>query len=295
MKHAFLITAYSHFDFLFNLVNRLQHADVFFYIHIDKKNEKQATRSPYVEKLKTVPNVMILTNSIKVNWGAFSHTKAVLLLLEEAVKNKEIGFFHTMSAQDFPIYDISIILNFFKTNNQHEYIFCKEVPTPTWGKQQGLDRILYYHFNDLLNPKRKIEWFILRFLVKAQQLLNIERPLPREFSQLYGGHVWWSLSRESVLYILKYLDDNPAFLNRFKHTHCSEEIIFQTIVMNSFLREKVTYNNLRYVEMQGASPKILTENDYEKITNSDKLFVRKVDAESKLLVEKITKLCKNAT
>ena len=290
MKHAFLITAYGHFDLLFNLVNTLQHPDVFFYIHIDKKTEKQAECSPYVKKLRLLTNVRILSNNIKVNWGAFSHTKAILLLLKEAVKNQDIDFFHTMSAQDFPIYDISTILEFFKTakQNKSEYIFCKEVPTPTWGKNQGLDRFLYYHFNDLLNPKIKIQWIMLRLLVKIQQLLKIKRPFPKEFNQLYGGHIWWSLSRESILYILKYLDDNPAFLNRFKHTHCSEEIIFQTIIMNSPFKDKVMYNNLRYVEMQGSSPKILTENDYVKIMSSDKIFVRKIGAESKLLIEKIT-------
>ncbi len=222
---------------------------------------------------------------------AFSHTRAIILLLKEAIKNPDIAYFHTLSAQDFPILDISEILTFFEKapKNNLEYIGYRPVPIPAWKGNQGLDRFQFYHLNDYLNPKNKIHWLIIRTGVHLQKLLSIKRPYPKGFDQLYGGHVWWSLSRDSITYLLKYIDEHSDFINRFKHTHCSEELIFQTVIMNSPHAQNVVNNNLRYVEMQGASPKILKAEDYEKIINSDRLFARKIAKESTSLVEMLKK------
>ena len=287
MKHAFLITTYNHFDLLYHLVESLNHSDSLFYIHIDKKSDRIAQSSVDIEKIKKIPNVVFLSNNIKVNWGAFSHAQAIILLLKEAIKNPDIAYFHTLSAQDFPIINISGIMDFFEAayKQRLDYISYKTVPTPTWKGNQGIDRFQYYHLNDQLNPKIKFQWLIIRMVVLLQKFLRIKRPFPKGFDQLYGGHIWWSLSRDAVTYLLKYISENPCFIDRFKHTHCSEEIIFQTIIMNSPYAGNVVNNNLRYVEMQGSSPKILKAEDYEKIINSDRLFARKMAKESDCLVK----------
>jgi len=287
MKHAFLITTYGHFDLLYHLLVALNHCDSLFYIHIDKKSARKAQSSKYIEEIKKFPNAVILSNNIKVNWGAFSHSQAIILLLKEAMKNTETEYFHTMSAQDFPIHNISKIFSFFEEARRQnfEYISHKPVPTPTWKGDQGRDRFQYYHLNDYLNPKSKIPWIMIRIGVHLQKLLHLKRTFPEGFEQLYGGHIWWSLSRDVITCLLRYIADNPCFINRFKHTFCSEEIIFQTIILNSPYAKNVVNNNLRYVEMQGASPKILKAEDYEKLIHSDRLFARKMAKESAPLVK----------
>ena len=291
MKHAFLITTYCHFDLLRNLIESLNHSDSMFYIHIDKKYDSVAQASSDIEKIKKLPNVMILSHNIKVNWGAFSHSQAIILLLKEAIKNPEIEYFHTISAQDFPIFSISKILSFFEESKKQnlEYMSQRPIPAPTKKRHQVRDWFLYYHFNDHLNPKIKLQWQIIRMIVLVQEILHIKRHFPKGFEQLYRGHIWWSLSRNAILYLLEYINDNPSFVNRFKHTHCSEEIIFQTIIMHSPYAKNVVTNNLRYVEMQGSSPKILKSEDYDMLINSDKLFARKIAEESMPLVEMLKK------
>lgn len=99
-----------------------------------------------------------------------------------------------------------------------------------------------------------------------------------EFGQLYGGDIWWSLDRACIEYVCDYLSANLQFLDRFKYTFCSEEIIFQTIIINSAFTPAVVNNNMRYVDMNYRnrnSPAILDKTDIPKLETSERLFVRK--------------------
>lgn len=107
-----------------------------------------------------------------------------------------------------------------------------------------------------------------------QKGLGIRRkkfPMP-----LYGGSGYMSLTQEAVTYILSFIRANPMILKRFEHTFCAEELIFQTLLMNSPLKDKIINNPLRYMVWPG--PKVLDESDYEKIKQTDSLFIRKIDS-----------------
>ena len=62
-------------------------------------------------------------------------------------------------------------------------------------------------------------------------------------------------------------------------TSCSDEIFFQTIMLNKNKKNEINNNCLRYTirEKDNYSPNILKINDLEKIKKSDKLFARKFD------------------
>jgi len=59
----------------------------------------------------------------------------------------------------------------------------------------------------------------------------------------------------------------------------SDEIIIQTVVMNSPFKETVVRDNCRYIyfRKEEHNPKILTADDFEILRNSEKLFARKFD------------------
>jgi len=83
-------------------------------------------------------------------------------------------------------------------------------------------------------------------------------------------------------------------LNRLKHSFCSEEIYFQTIIMNSPFSDKVINNNLRYIKWEyknGSMPAILDEEDYEEVEKSNQLFARKI--EYPVSMKLVTGLMKN--
>jgi len=277
MKHAFIITAYKNAQQLNDLVSQLDDADAFFYIHIDKRSD--LLQSPALDALKTKKNVFFHREPVKVYWGGFSHLKSFVMLLEEVLRNRQIDYVHTISAQCFPTMSFKKFDEFFVANNGNEYISWMELPSKSWTGG-GLDRIQYYHLNDVMDPKKMLyQRFHSRF-INLQKKLRIRRRLNTYFPKFYGGGTWWSLSRPALDYVFEQMRQKPGLFGRFKHTHCAEEIFFQTILMNSAFKDKIVSDDLRYIDWStrnGNCPANLDETDFEKIIASNKLFARKFE------------------
>ncbi|MFA0581952.1 beta-1,6-N-acetylglucosaminyltransferase [Vibrio breoganii] len=104
--------------------------------------------------------------------------------------------------------------------------------------------------------------------------------------KLYKGTNWFTLSYDCIVYISRYLEDNPWYLNAFNESFCGDEVFFHTIVMNSVFAEtiyKMTEPNLplralRYIDWESGPeyPKILNCADLESIHKKDVLFARKI-------------------
>jgi hypothetical protein len=88
-----------------------------------------------------------------------------------------------------------------------------------------------------------------------------------------------SLTADAVRYVLQYLGDHPEVVRFFEHTWAPDELIFQTILYNSPFRSSLVNDNLRYIDWSEAqaSPKVLTEEDFDLLAASGKLFARKFD------------------
>src|SRR6185312_15690759 len=161
-----------------------------------------------------------------------------------------------------------------------EFIETFSLPTNRWA-DGGMNRVHYYNLYDVVNAKRYSGNKIIQSALKAQKKLRIKRKLSADLPPLHGGSTWWTLSRECVKYVIDYTDTNPALLNRLKHSFCSEEIYFQTIIMNSPFKDKVTNENLRFISWEykhGSIPAILDEHDYSAIKKGDHLFARKFES-----------------
>jgi hypothetical protein len=273
LKQGLLITAYKNPDHLLELIGHMD-KDFYFFIHIDKKSKIEEAD---IIKLKNSQNVILLSRKFKINWGGLNHLKAILLLVEAALKT-DVSRMHLISGHDFPI-KTSVAMKAF--NIQHyekEFIEAFELPTPGWSNG-GLERLLYYHFYDQFNAKSS-QVRIIRFLINFQKKMQLKRPLKISLPKLYGGSTWWSLSAPCLKYVIDYTKANPSFLKRFKYTFCSEEIFFQSIIMNSPFRRNVVNDNLRHIswiKKNGNCPANLDETDYDNLMGSGKLFARRFE------------------
>src|SRR5690606_38720615 len=64
-------------------------------------------------------------------------------------------------------------------------------------------------------------------LEKLLRGLGYRRPTP----EMPGsGANWFFLSGECILFILRYLDEHPGFVNYFKHALSPDEYFFQTLI-----------------------------------------------------------------
>lgn len=65
---------------------------------------------------------------------------------------------------------------------------------------------------------------------------------------------------------------------RLNNSTCGEEVFFQTVLMNSPLRDTIVTSNLRYIDWSVPNgPKVLVTEDVSNVIKSHNLFCRKVD------------------
>jgi hypothetical protein len=69
-------------------------------------------------------------------------------------------------------------------------------------------------------------------------------------------------------------------VNFFRWVDVPDELFFQTILMNSSLKERIINDDLRYIawkDLESGSPAILKLDDFDQMMQSPKLFARKFD------------------
>ena len=279
MKQAILITAYKNVEQVVQIIdyfdNRFE-----FYVHFDKRSTLDLSPLQRITEKK-----VFVYKTYPVYWGGTNHLKAILLLSGEALKNTENTFFHLITGEDFPCKPVS----YFYENPDctKDYIDCQQMPCSMWPGNGGMDRLDYYNFYDVFNAKKMGK--VIQGLIRLQKLLKMKRSYYAGFPQLYGGSTYWSLSRNTLQYVLEYTKSNKAFLNRMEYTFCPEEFYFQTVIMASPFASNVVNDNLRYIDWasgRGGRPAFLDESDFPRITSSNKLFARKLDTGEKSMALK---------
>jgi hypothetical protein len=289
MEQTILITAYKNIGHLQKIIDFFDNsaAKFSFFIHLDKKSAFSETS---IKKLQNRDNVKLVSQQYNVNWGGVNHLKTILLLLESALKKSDAGYFHLITGHDFPVQPVEKFTAFFEENSGKEFLEYNKLPYYKW-QNGGFDRLLLYNPYDLFDGRTGLKEFAAKKILKIQKLLKIRRGLPPNFPDLYGGSTYWSLSRRSVEYIFNYMEIHPGYLQRFDYTFCAEEIFFQTIIMNSPLKENTVNNNLRFIlweERNSNFPANLDESDYVAIKASDAFFARKFEYPvSEKLLEKL--------
>jgi hypothetical protein len=79
--------------------------------------------------------------------------------------------------------------------------------------------------------------------------------------------------------VVDFTNNNDNVMKRFKYTYVSDEIYFQTVLLNSMIAgDTIVNDNLRYIDWSSKKrglPAFLDITDYEKIKLSNKIFARK--------------------
>ncbi len=264
-KICFLILAHKNQNQLMRLINHLKN-DFDIYIHIDKNSNIN---------FKSFDNVRIY-KKINVHYAEFSQITATLFLIKEAYKNNYDRYCF-ISGQDLPLKNNNYIQNFFDSNLDKEYMCYLQINSFKDNKVFSFphyNRVKYYNFE---GASRKFLHASIRDFISN---LNITKKKVKY--DIYYGSQWWNLTNNAVEYILSYLNKDKYFINQFKNVWGSDEFFFQSILLNSELKNSCINNNLRYIdwsEQKGSSPKTFKITDYDMIKNSinNNLFARKFD------------------
>lgn len=246
------------------------------YIHLDKKCKLSQSDRLVIEKMKNV----YLYNCFNVNWGAFSICEVELFLLNEALKNKDITYFHFISGQDWPVKNIGYIYEFYENTNRIYMTYDLSDNVKKTGEPVILWQKYYFDY-DKINRKSIYGKIYHRLSLFYQFLKGINKFKDLNIElKIYHGSQWMSLPRDVVMYCLKYIKENKNYYKMLKTGFCSDETMFQTIICNSILKNRIENNNYRYINWKkknNSCPAILDEEDFYNIQQGNYHFARKID------------------
>ncbi|MDR1784066.1 MAG: beta-1,6-N-acetylglucosaminyltransferase [Dysgonamonadaceae bacterium] len=268
MKIAILILAHSNPNQLKMLIDSLKQ-DFSVFVHIDAKSD---ISPDFFEKDR---NVFII-KKYKVYWADISIVHSTIELMYAAY-NDGCEYFVLISGLDLPVKTGEGIKEIIANNPKQNFFYYEQLPRSVWPLNGGWDRLEYYW--DILKNKKHptIKNRIFGISRRICKVLKIKRKLyPIIY---YGGSEWFNLSRQTVRYILDFLEKNPDYIKSFEHTYAPDEIFFQTIIMNSKYASTVVNDDKRYVDWVSGPdyPRTLTIDDYDKMMSWDAFFARKFD------------------
>jgi hypothetical protein len=285
-KHAFLVGAYKKPDYLLSLIDSLDSEKSNIYIHINKNNDNEF--QTFKQKIANRPNIHYFS-VVPVQWGGITMIQSQLFLCKEALKDSENEYFHFITGQDVLIKPLNSFFEFIESSD-NSYI--------SYGllDKKELDyRFNYYHLFDTFNITyakisfgRLLEWLLSHF----QMIIRLRyEELP--FDTIYKGSPWCSLQRKALKYCVNELTEKKCYLKRFRYTFAPDESLFHSLLLSSH-NFPIINDNLRYIiwdKSYVGGQKLLTEDDFEILVESNDFFARKVDpsdAKSAALIEKLT-------
>jgi len=281
MRLAYIISAYKLPDQLVRLVNRLNADGISFYIHVDRKSSEQVYRG-MADPLAGSANVSFLKRHT-CNWGDFGHVRATLSGIEQIINSgAACDYVVLITGQDYPIKSNHHIQQFLQESGGRSFIhyFTKDAP---WAGRWD-ERHIYWHLFwgrwHLVFPRA--DMFESPVLNRAWNVfakaIPLRRRMPGGLEPFYGSS-YWCLSRECVEYIHRFVRDNKAFMRFFRHVAIPDEVFFQTILLNSTLKDRLVNDDLVYTDFSQhqAHPAILGKNDFKRLMGRSELFARKFD------------------
>lgn len=257
---AYVVSAYKLPAQLERLLRRLAGPGVSFTVHVDRKTQR-AVYNEMVARTRDL-DVQFLPRH-RSHWGGFGHVRATLKGIDHLVpENVPFDYVVLLTGQDYPLRSPAAIASFLGAADGRSFMSHWTLPHPEWASRGGLGRVENWH---------AITYRRLHLAVPLRRRL----PLGLE---PYGGSPYWCLSRRVVDFVHGFVYANPHYVRFFEHVFIPDELFFQTIVMNSPLRDTVENNNLRYIDWSHEpAPVVFTSADLDRLVSSGKVFARKFD------------------
>jgi hypothetical protein len=278
---AYVISAYKLPELLLRLVRRLDDPRASFFIHVDARAPAavyDAMHSP----LRFQPNVHFLPRHA-CYWGDFGHVDATMKGLAAAVQTvASPAYVVLLTGQDYPLVASDAIPARLAEGDGAVYMESFPLPTRRWP-HGGLDRIEHAQFRigqrlirvpgqPFKLPLAASAW------MRTVRALGLTRSFPGGLKP-YGGSSYWAMPVECAEHVLRFAAENQTVMRFFERTAIPDEMVFQTILMNSAARDHVVQDTLRYIDWSGDgdSPAVLTSRHLADMTASGALFARKFD------------------
>lgn len=275
-QHAYLIMAHQHPEQLRMLMRCLDYKNNDIFLHIDAKYKDFDGIKHQLSTQVRNAKLVVLRNRVDVRWGDFSQIECELRLLEAATSESTYSYYHLLSGADLPLASQQAIHNYFDEHQGTEFIhFDKHI----------LDRSTYERVSKYAffsgRHKNIIEKTLYRLILTLQ--IGVDRG--RRYGIKYQkGANWFSITDELARYVVS---QRKEVEHIFKRTRCGDEFMLQTIVANSYFKNRIytpnycdSYDSIRYcIDWQRGNPYTFRQKDYGSLISSGMLFARKFDSD----------------
>ncbi|HWL14024.1 MAG TPA: beta-1,6-N-acetylglucosaminyltransferase [Opitutus sp.] len=281
MSLAFLILAHKNprqVERLFRAIHRPEDVVV---LHFDRR--APAALHELGRQLARAHRNVHLLRPQTILWGGYRMAAVQIQAMAAALRaDGRWHHFINLTGQDFPIKPVAALDAHLAANPESNYVsWFDPVFTPLWSNAR--DRMRFYY----------LEWPWLERVLRIpgagrriRRLLGWQNRLPHlprytrrwpDF-RYYGGANHVILSRAGAAYLAH--DPEAQRITRWlSHAAHANEIVFQTVLLNSPLAATIVNGHLREIDFppNRPHPRTFREADLDRLRQSPAYFARKFD------------------
>lgn len=244
------------------------------YIHIDRKSDIPIPATVH-------SRLSAIAGRIDVRWGHRSQIEAEYALFETAFTPGLYDYYHLISGTHFPLKPIGEILRQFDSGRGRSVL-----PAADHSETEIHDKLGCYNIGVRHLRSRN------RMLARASRILwraglALQRPLHlRDYSYFHEKCAnWVSLNEADMLTVIR---AKETTLRRMKHTFCGDEIFIPAILHEAGSDYDIS-DRLLFTDFTADGPRVLTEADFDRLSDSGALFARKLHLpQSRRLIDMLT-------
>lgn len=281
MSLAFLILAHKNPRQVARLFHAIYRPDDVIVLHFDRR--APAALHELGRALKAKYSNVLLLRPRTILWGGYRMAEVQIEAMAAALQASDRWHhFINLTGQDFPIKPLAEFEARLAAQPEANYVsWFDPVLTPLWSNAR--DRLSRYYLEwpwlDRLLQVRGVGRRLRNVLRWQNQLPHLpcyRRTWP-DF-RYYGGANHVILSRRGCTYMTS--DPEARRITRWlKHSAHANEIVFQTVMLNSPLASTVINGHLREIDFppHKPHPRTFRAADFERLMQSSKFFARKFD------------------
>ena len=281
MKLVYTIIAHHQFEQFRRLIERLNKPDVSFVFHISSNCEPGFYEQ--VEAAYGEAENVCFARRYNVYWGNFSMVRAAISTINALVESGfEYDYCLSLSGQDYPLKTHEEICETLAAGQGKQFLEYYSVNTMEGDDaQRYLSTHVWIRSLHLWYPHTNLNSWITRLYNKFFSLFLPERrTLPNGYDG-YKGSFWCQLTPDCIEYMYHYLKskEGKRLIRYYTFTYHAAEFFFHTLLLNSPYKDQILSEDHHFAIWfdHTGHPKSFTNDDFDSIMASGKLFARKFD------------------
>ena len=211
---AFCIECHKYTPVLQELCRQLQHPEADIFIHVDAKSD-------IGDFAPLRPLARFIHPRSKVYWGEYGQIDCMLKLLR-ATCNGDYRYIAILSGDTLPLRPCGQIHDFLEACYPRQFADMQ----PELHITELTQKMQWCHYPDRNDWIGRLPGYFRKRLYK--RLRPGDNPYFRTLPPLEKGSNWIVVTDRFRDFVFDYLRTHPDYIRAFRHSHCGDEIFFQT-------------------------------------------------------------------